>query len=90
MDYMTILSYLWKLVVVAPSLGVGIVIGVVGYRFLLKRNPTMLNKLVALAEAELQKLAEKATAKVATVPVPNPAVDDPITNHVVDTTKKVL
>lgn len=75
MDYLSLVGYLWKAVVAVPALGVGIAIGAFAYRYLLKKNPTMLNNLVALAEAELQKVAATAAAKVSAAPSAAPAVD---------------
>lgn len=49
----------------APSLVLGILIGVFGYRYMLKKNPTMLSKLVSIASADVQgavKLVLDATS----------------------------
>jgi hypothetical protein len=70
MDYLSLASELWKAIVAVPAFGVGIAVGAVGYKYLLKKNPVMLNKLVALAEAELQKVALAAVANASAVPSP--------------------
>ena len=70
MDFFTVAGYAWKLVVAVPALGIGAAIGAFGYRYLLKKNPTMLNNLVALAEAELQKVASAAVSKAGAATTP--------------------
>jgi hypothetical protein len=73
MDIVSIVADLWKLAIGVPVFGIGILVGGFGYRYLLKNDPTLLNNLVAKAEAELQAIAVKASAKAAVAVVPNTA-----------------
>lgn len=82
MDLVTIVADLWKLAVAVPMFGIGVAVGAVGYRYLLKNDPTLLNSLVTKAEAELQAVAVKASAKAAVAVVPNTA-STPVTPAVV-------
>ncbi len=66
MNWLSIAADLLHLVITVPVLFVGMLIGVFGYRYLLKKDPTLLASLVAAAHADLQKLATAAAAKAAT------------------------
>jgi len=70
MTWLTVLGDLLHLVITVPILFVGILIGALGYRYLLKKDPQMLANLVAVAHAELQKLATTTAAKAASAVTP--------------------
>lgn len=51
----------YKLMINVPVFGIGVLIGGFGYRFLLKKNPAMLDKLVTLVKNEATKLESTST-----------------------------
>lgn len=55
----SIITDAYKLAVNVPVFGIGVLVGAFGYRYLLKKNPTMLQNLVAKVAAEAEKLASK-------------------------------
>lgn len=56
----------YKLLIDVPVFGIGVLVGGFGWNFLLKRNPTLLNKLVATVQAEATKLESAAASKTTT------------------------
>jgi len=61
----TILSFIggaYKLIIDVPIFGIGVLIGGFGYRYLLKKNPALLQKLVSSVAAEAQTLAQDVTS----------------------------
>jgi type IV secretory pathway TrbL component len=77
MNWVTILADLFHLIVTVPVLFVGIVIGALGYRYILKKDPAALANLVAIAHAELQKLATTTAAKAAAAIPPSVVTQTP-------------
>lgn len=63
MDYASILADVLHVAIAAPVFAVGIVVGVLGYRFLLKNEPALLNSLVSSAYADLQTALKDLEAK---------------------------
>jgi hypothetical protein len=51
----------YKLMINVPVFGIGVLIGGFGYRWLLKKNPAMLDKLVTLVKNEATKLESTGT-----------------------------
>jgi hypothetical protein len=51
----------YKLMINVPVFGIGVLIGGFGYRWLLKKNPAMLDKLVTLVKNEATKLENTGT-----------------------------
>lgn len=72
MDYVSIIGDLLHVVIAAPLLGVGIVIGVVGYRYMLKNEPALLNGLVSSAYSDLQTALKDLEAKAGAAVKPAP------------------
>lgn len=73
MDYVSIIGDLLHVVIAAPLLGVGIVIGALGYRYLLKNEPALLNGLVSSAYNDLQAALKVLEAKAGAAVKPPPA-----------------
>lgn len=93
MDYVSIIGDLLHVVIAAPLLGVGIVIGAIGYRYLLKNEPALLNGLVSTAYSDLQAalkvLEAKAGAAVKPAPTATPAAAPVTATPVADATTAV-
>lgn len=70
MDITSLLGDLFHLIVTVPVFGVGVVVGALGYRLLLKKDPALLNSLIEAAYTEVQKLAADSVAKANAAPVP--------------------
>jgi hypothetical protein len=70
MDITSLLGDLFHLIVTVPVFGVGVITGALVYRLLLKKDPALLNSLIASAYAEVQKLAAESVAKANAAPVP--------------------
>jgi cytochrome bd-type quinol oxidase subunit 1 len=73
MDYASILADVLHVAIAAPVFAVGIVVGVLGYRFLLKNEPALLNSLVSSAYADLQTALKDLEAKASAAVKPAPA-----------------
>jgi cytochrome bd-type quinol oxidase subunit 1 len=73
MDYVSIIGDVLHVVIAAPLLGVGIVIGAIGYRYLLKNEPSLLNSLVSAAYTDLQAALKALEAKAGAAVMPTPA-----------------
>jgi hypothetical protein len=73
MDYASILTDVLHVAIAAPVFAVGIVVGVLGYRFLLKNEPALLNSLVSSAYADLQTALKDLEAKASAAVKPAPA-----------------
>lgn len=73
MDYASILADVLHVAIAAPVFAVGIVVGVLGYRFLLKNEPALLNSLVSSAYADLQTALKDLEAKAGAAVKPAPA-----------------
>lgn len=73
MDYVSILGDVLHVAVTAPVFAIGIVVGVVGYRFLLKNEPALLTGLVSSAYSDLQAARKTLEAKVEAAVKPAPA-----------------
>lgn len=76
MNIFSIISDVAHLAITIPMFGVGVVVGALGYRYLLKNDPNLLASLVNDANAALQKVATVAQSKAAAAvpPVPAPTV----------------
>lgn len=71
MDILSAVTGAVRLAVDAPMLVIGFIIGMVVYNYLLKKNPTMLAKLIAAASADVQKLiASNPVIAAALAPAP--------------------
>jgi hypothetical protein len=78
MDVLSIAGDVLHLAIAVPMLIVGILIGAIGYRYLLKKDPTLLNSLVTKAQTELKSLAEKASVNATLAPTPGGVATAPI------------
>jgi hypothetical protein len=64
-DFLSLIGGVYHLLIAVPILGIGILVGGFGYRWLLQKNPTLLANLVASVGADISTLttdAEKAAA----------------------------
>lgn len=89
MDAISILGDLAHLVITVPVLAVGIVVGALGYRYLLKKDPTLLSSLVSAAYTDLQKLEAEVQSKLSTAVVPVPTAPVPAATAPVPVTTSV-
>lgn len=63
LNIVSILGDVLHVAIAAPLFAVGVVVGVVGYRWLLKNEPALLNGLVSSAYSDLQKALASIEAK---------------------------
>jgi hypothetical protein len=61
-DFFSLFGTVYKLLLEFPLLGIGILAGVFGYRYLLLKDPTLLAKLVAKAEAAVKDIEQDVTS----------------------------
>jgi hypothetical protein len=67
-ELLSLIGGAYRLIIDVPVLGIGILVGGLGYRYLLLKNPALLQKLVDEVASVSQTIASDVSAAVASAP----------------------
>jgi hypothetical protein len=73
MNFLSPITGLLSLVAAAPMLFIGAGLGIFGYRYMLIKNPTLLNTLVSKAKTDIEGIEALISKKKAALPKAAPA-----------------